>query len=133
MRNSIKQTKNPKLSLLSLQKTKPHLVRILSINSMKLWMTLHLEQFPVSEPCELSPLMNNSKNYLSFFHLNISSLPFHIEELSTLISEHKLAFDIFGVNETKLRLNKASFNSFIICGYNVKFTATECSSSGAAI
>ena len=33
------------------------------------------------EPCELSSLINNSKNCLSFFHLNISSLPFHIEEL----------------------------------------------------
>ena len=86
------------------------------------------------EPCELSSLMKNSMNCLSYlFHLNISSLPFHIEELSTLISEHNLVFDIFGVSETKLRLNKAPFNSAIIPGYNLEFTATECISSGTAI
>ena len=52
--------------------------------------------------CEFSSLLNNSKNYLSFIHLNISSLSFHIEELTTLISKHNLTFDIFGVSETKL-------------------------------
>ena len=31
------------------------------------------------EPCELSSLLNTSKNCLSFFHLNISSPSFHIE------------------------------------------------------
>ena len=31
------------------------------------------------EPYELSSLINNSKSCLSFFHLNISSLPFHTE------------------------------------------------------
>ena len=48
-------------------------------------------------PCELSSLLSNSKNRLSFFHLNISSLSCHIEELKTLISEPNLTFDIFGV------------------------------------
>ena len=85
------------------------------------------------KPCELSSLLNNSKNCLSFFHLNISSLSFHIEELTTLISEHNLTFDIFGVSETKLRLNKAPLSSVVIPGYNFKFTAAECSNSGTAI
>ena len=86
------------------------------------------------EPCELSSLMKNSMNCLSYlFHLNISSLPFHIEELSTVISEHNLVFDIFWVTETKLRLNKAPLNSVIIPGFNFEFTATECSSSGTAV
>ena len=65
--------------------------------------------------------------------MSISSLSFHIEELSTLISECKLAFDLFGVRETKLRLNKAPLNSVIIPGYKFEFTATECSSGGTAI
>ena len=85
------------------------------------------------EPCELSSLMNNSKNCLSLFHLNISSFPFHIEELSTLISEDNLVFDIFGVSETELQLNKAPLDSVIIPGYNFEFTATECSSSSTAV
>ena len=69
------------------------------------------------EPCELTSLLNNSKNCLSFFHLNISSLSFQNAELTTLISEHNLTFDIVGVSETKLRLNKARLNSVIIPGY----------------
>ena len=85
------------------------------------------------KPCELTSLLNNSKNCLSFFHLNISSLSFHIEELTTLISEHNLTFDIFGVSETKLRLNKAPLNSVIIPGYNFEFTATECSDGDTTI
>ena len=85
------------------------------------------------EPCELSSLSNNSNNCLSFFHLNISLLSFHIEELATVISEHNLAFDIFGVSETKLRVNKAPPNSVITPGYNFEFTATECSNGGTAI
>ena len=48
MRNSLKQTKDPKLSLLSFQSTTPHLARIQLINSMKLWLTLHLKQFPAN-------------------------------------------------------------------------------------
>ena len=55
--------------------------------------------------------MNNSKNCLSCFHLNLCSLTFPIEELTTLISEHNLTFDISEESETKLRLNKAPINS----------------------
>ena len=43
MRNSLKQTQNLNLSLLSLQKTTLHLARIPSIRSMKLWINLHLK------------------------------------------------------------------------------------------
>ena len=76
--------------------------------------------------------MKNSKNCLSYlFYLNISSLPFHIEELSTFISEHNSVFDIFWVSETKLRLNKAPLNSVIIPAFNFEFT--ECRSSGTAV
>ena len=64
--------------------------------------------------------MNNSKNCLSLFQLNISSLSFHIEEFTTL----NLTFDIFGVRETKLRLNKALLNSVILPGYNYEFTGS---------
>ena len=35
---------------------------------------------------EIPPLMSNLDNRLSFFHLNISSLPFHFEELYTLLA-----------------------------------------------
>ena len=54
MRNSLKKNKDPELSLLSLQKTTIHLARILSINSMRPWMTLHLQQFPASTMSSVS-------------------------------------------------------------------------------
>ena len=51
------------------------------------------------EPYEVTLLMKNTTNNMSFFHLNISSLCFHIEELTTFMSEHDLAFDIIGISE----------------------------------
>ena len=42
---------------------------------------------------ELAPLLKN-KESLSLFHLNISLLPFHFEEFSTLLSTCKLPFDL---------------------------------------
>ena len=66
------------------------------------------------EPYELTPLMKNATNNI---HLS-SSLCFHIEELTTLISEHDLAFDIIGISECRLNLNKAPLNSVQIPQYN---------------
>ena len=65
---------------------------------------------------ELTLLMKNTGNNMSFFYLNISSLCFHIEELTTFISEHDLAFDIIGISEYWLKLNKAHLNSVQIPG-----------------
>ena len=92
MGNSLKQTKDPKLS----QDLIDQLNEAMDDPSSETVSSKYCK------PCELSSLLNNSKNCLSFFHLNISSLSFHIEELTTLISEHNLTFDIFGVSETKL-------------------------------
>ena len=50
-------------------------------------------------------LMKNKIN-MCLFHLNISSLCFHTEELTTLISEHDLAFDITGISKCQLKLDK---------------------------
>ena len=52
------------------------------------------------EPYGLTPLMQNTTNNLSFLHLNISSICFHIEELRILISEHKFTFDIIATSES---------------------------------
>ena len=52
------------------------------------------------EPYELTPLMENATNNLSFLQLNISSICFNIEELRILISEQKLTFDIIVISES---------------------------------
>ena len=43
-----KTNQGSKIKFTVLTKTTLHLARILSINSMRLWMTLHLQQFPAS-------------------------------------------------------------------------------------
>ena len=85
------------------------------------------------EPYELTPLMKNTTNNLSFFHLNISYLCFHIEELTTLISEHDLAFDIIGISECRPKLNKTPLNSVQIPGSNSEFTPTVCNNGGTVL
>ena len=67
-----------------------------------------------------------SDKHLSFFHLNISSLPFHIEKLSTLITEHNLNFNFIGIIESGLILYKNLISSIQLPGYNIA-TPTECS------
>ena len=76
--------------------------------------------------------MKNVTNNMSFFLLNISSLYFHIEELTTLVSEHDLAFDIIGISESRLELNKVPLNSVNIPGTS-EFTFTECNHEGTAL
>ena len=70
---------------------------------------------------------------MSLFHLNSSSLYFHIGELTTLISEHDLAFDITVISECRLKLNKAFLNSVKIPGYNFEFTPTKCNNEGTTL
>ena len=77
--------------------------------------------------------MKSTTNNLSFIHLNISSLCFYIEELTTLISEHTLTFDIIAISESRLKLNKFNLNSVQIPGYNFEFTPTESNNGGTAI
>ena len=58
------------------------------------------------EPNEMKALFKNTNKHFSFFHLNISPLPFHFQELSTLITEYNLNFDFLGLSESRLKLNK---------------------------
>ena len=82
---------------------------------------------------QLTTLMKNTTNNMSFFQLNISSLCFHIEELTTLISEHDLAFDIIGRRKCRLKLDEVPLNSVQIPGYNFEFTPTECNNGGTGL
>ena len=80
---------------------------------------------------ELPPL--KSDNSLSFFHLKISSLPYHFEELYTLLTSNNLTFDILCISETRLKLNKTSLISISLPGYNIEYTTTESSNGGTLI
>ena len=77
------------------------------------------------EPNEMAALFNNTSKHFSFFHLNISSLPFHFEELSTLITQHNLNFNFLGISESRLKLNQNPLTSIQLPGYNIEYTPTE--------
>ena len=82
------------------------------------------------EPNEMTALFKNTNKHFSFFYLNISSLPFHFEELSTLISEHNLNFDFLGISESRLKLNQNPLTSAQLPGYNIEYNPTECNNGG---
>ena len=54
---------------------------------------------------ELVSDKNNSK-CLSLLHLNISSLPYHIDEFRNLLNELNSNFKIIGITETRLTTKK---------------------------
>ena len=60
----------------------------------------------------MTALLKKNKHF-SFFHLNVSSLPFHFEELSILITEHNLNFDFLGISESRLELNQNPLNTIL--------------------
>ena len=50
------------------------------------------------EPDEIFILLSGTSPNRSFFHLNISSLTFHFDELLVLMAENKLNFDFSGIS-----------------------------------
>ena len=77
--------------------------------------------------------MESIRKNLPFLHSNIPSLCFHIRELTILVSEHKLTFDIIGMSKSQLKLDKTNLNSVQIPGYNFEFTPTESNNGVTAI
>ena len=78
------------------------------------------------EPNEMAALFRNTNKYFSFFHLKIPSLPFHFEELSTLITEYNLNFDFLRIPESRSKLNQNPLTSIQLPGYNIEYTPTAC-------
>ena len=62
---------------------------------------------------------------MSLLHLNISSLPFHIDEFTNLLSELNSNFEIIGITETRLTTKKDPVNSTEISKYNIEHNSTE--------
>ena len=82
---------------------------------------------------EISDLLSSTSPNRSFFHLNISSLTFHFDELLVLTAENKLNFDFLGISETRLKLNRNSLNPISMPGYNIEHTPTESSNGGTLL
>ena len=84
---------------------------------------------------QLKELISDKKNSkgLSLLHLNISSLPFHIDEFTNLLSELNSNFKIIGITETRLTTKKDPVNSIEIPNYNIEHTPTESDKGGALL
>lgn len=76
---------------------------------------------------------NCMSNKTSIFHLNISSLPFHIEELSSFLQTNKLAPTILGITESRLKKGFPPIVDISIPDYNIEHTTTESSNGGALL
>ena len=82
---------------------------------------------------EISDLLSSTSPIRSFFHLNISSLTFHFDELLVLTAENKLKFDFLGISETRLKLNRNSLNPISMPGCNIEHTLTDSSNGGTLL
>ena len=70
---------------------------------------------------------------MSLFNLNISSLPFHIDEFTNLLSELNPNFRIIGITEIRLTTKKDPVNSIQVPNYNTEHTPTESDKGGALL
>ena len=66
--------------------------------------------------------------------MNISPLPFHFADFSTLLSTYKLPFDLLRINESRLKINKLPLTHQVqLPDYNYESTSTENNKGGTAI
>ena len=75
----------------------------------------------------------NNEGKLSFFHLNIASLPKHKEELETILNMIDHKFDVIGLTETKLKHNEEPIINIDIPGYKTYSNGTEAEKGGALL
>ena len=72
-------------------------------------------------------------NSFSVFHINISSLNAHLDELSTMLSLLNFNFSVIGITETRLRKDIGVSIPISIEGYSYEHTPTEASCGGSLL
>ena len=66
--------------------------------------------------------INTNKLKNSYFHLNISSLSYHFDELQDLLSDINFKFDIIGITESKIQSNTQPLTNINLPGYDIEYT-----------
>ena len=128
MKNFLKQIKekNVKLKIFTKKSSKQNIDLIDKLNKAMDDPDSEMMTAKYYEPDEIPFLLLGTSPDRSFFHLNISSLTFHFEELIiVLMAENKLNLDFLGISETRLKLNRNSLNPISMPGYNIEHTPTE--------
>ncbi|MBY0580760.1 MAG: hypothetical protein K2P53_03665 [Rickettsiales bacterium] len=86
--------------------------------------------YDISKFCSLN---FDKTTALSLFHLNISSLQKHFEELNVLLSLMSFELSIIGITETRLKKETPSIHPIFIDNYNIEHTPTESSCGGTLL
>ena len=78
---------------------------------------------------ELNGKLNESKSIFkktfSLMHLNISSLQYHLDELSDLIDKSEATFSVIGITESHLNKDIVPLNNVNLHNFNIQHTPTE--------
>jgi hypothetical protein len=79
--------------------------------------------------------LNNSINPYTeiYIHLNIASLPFHINDLSSLISTINTPPMVIGITESNLYIEDLNITDITLQGYNIEHCPTESKKGGALL
>ena len=76
---------------------------------------------------------NFSDTAMSFFHLNISSLPKHFDNLLNLFDSLQYQFKVIGISETRISDSNIGSHNVEISGYSSIFTNTVSQAGGTAL
>ena len=82
---------------------------------------------------DFNSAMSGICHRMSTFHLNISSMSKHFDELNTLLSLLQCNFSFIGITETRMLKNRESILDFSIPGYSNVSTPTESSAGGVLL
>ena len=91
---------------------------------------INCKYFDIDEFCSSDFVDINS---LSVFHMNISSLNAHFDELTSMLTLLNFHFSIIGLTETRLRKDRNVPLPITIQGYSYEHTPTEASCGGALL
>ena len=91
---------------------------------------INCKYFNIDEFCS-SNFDNNGS--FSAFHMNVSSLTAHFDELSSLLFLLNFEFSILGLTETRIKKNNNVSIPISIEGYSYEHTPTESSCGGAIL
>ena len=66
-------------------------------------------------------------------HLNISSLQYHVDELSDLIDKSEAKFSVIVITESRLKKDITPLNNINLHIYNIQHTPTESNKGGSLL
>ena len=92
---------------------------------------MNCKYYNVEELSVLQDFQNNAS--LSLFHLNICSLPKHIDDLEHLIYSSGLNFDVLAISESRILRNTNTISNINFAGYSFESCPTVSSTGGTGI